>query len=121
MLYNKIFLPFHPGYITSHLLIPNSQSSFSPSPFHLVAITSLFSMSVSLFLYCKLVSSCHILDATYNVAQNHISCDVSLSPSDLLRLKICSPVHVAPNGMISFFFVAEYCFIEYMKHIIFSY
>ena len=42
--------------------IPNSSLPNSPS---LLATTSLFSMSVSLFLFHKYVHLCHILDSTY--------------------------------------------------------
>ena len=47
-----------------HLLIPNSQS-ISPLPTSPLATKSLFSMSVSLFLFCSRVHLCHILGSTY--------------------------------------------------------
>ena len=47
-----------------HLLIPNSQS-ISPPPTSPLATKSLFSMSVSLFLFCSRVHLCHILGSTY--------------------------------------------------------
>ena len=53
----------HPIYNSLHLLIPNYQS-FLPPPSSL-ATTSLFSMSVSQFLFCRYVHLCHILDSTY--------------------------------------------------------
>ena len=47
-----------------HLLIPNSQSIPTPPP--AMATTSLFSRSVSLFLFHRYVHLCHILDSTDN-------------------------------------------------------
>ena len=44
--------------------IPNSHSIPPLPPSHL-STASLFSMSVSLFLFCKYVNLCHILDSTY--------------------------------------------------------
>ena len=46
-----------------HLLTPDSCPSYSPSlP---LTTTSLFSMSMSLFLFCRWVHLCHMLDYKY--------------------------------------------------------
>ena len=55
----------HPIHNSLHLLIPNSQSFPPPLTPPPLATTSLFSMSVSLFLFCRYVHLCHILDSTY--------------------------------------------------------
>ena len=55
----------HPIYTSLHMLIPDSQSFPPLPPFLLGSPTSLFSMSVSLFLFHKYVHLCHILDSTY--------------------------------------------------------
>ena len=47
-----------------HLLTPNSHSTPSPSP-ALLATTSLFSTSVSLFLFHRYDHLCHLSDSTY--------------------------------------------------------
>ena len=47
-----------------YLLTSNSQFILLP-PSSPLAITSLFSMFVSLFLFCRYVHLCHILDNTY--------------------------------------------------------
>ena len=64
-LYSRISLLIHSKCNSLHLLTPNSPSIPLPfpSPFPL-ATTSLFS-SVSLFLFCREVRLCHILDSTY--------------------------------------------------------
>ena len=55
----QILLFIHPTYNSLHLLIPNSQS-FPPPPTFPLTVTSLFSMSVSLFLFHRQVRLCHI-------------------------------------------------------------
>ena len=63
VLYSRILLFTHFIYNGLHLLTSNSHSILSPhSP---LAITNLFCMSVSLFLFQGWVHSCHILDFTY--------------------------------------------------------
>ena len=54
----------HSIYASLHLLTPNSQSVPLP-PLSCLATTSLFSVSVSLFLFCRWVHLCRILDSTY--------------------------------------------------------
>ena len=51
VLYSRTLF-IHPVYNSLHLLIPNSQS-IPPSPLPVLATTSLFSMSVTLFLFCR--------------------------------------------------------------------
>ena len=60
VLYSRTLLFIHPIYTSLPLLIPNSQS-FPPPPSSPLATTTLFSMSVSLFLFCRQVHLCHIL------------------------------------------------------------
>ena len=64
MLYSRILLLIHSRWNSLYLLTPNSQSIPFPPP-SLLATTILFSMSVSLSLFCILVHLCHILDSTY--------------------------------------------------------
>ena len=47
-----------------HLPTPNSPPTILPPP-SLLATTSLFSTSVSLFLFCRYIHLCYILDSTY--------------------------------------------------------
>ena len=54
----------HPIYNSLHLLTLNSQSVPLLFP-SLLATTSLFSMTVNLFLFCRYISLCHILHSTY--------------------------------------------------------
>ena len=60
MLYSRTLLFIHPIYTSWHLLIPNFQSNPLPTP-SLLATTNLFSMSVSLFLFHRLIQLCHTL------------------------------------------------------------
>ena len=61
LLYNRISLLIYSKYSILHLLVPYSQSNSSFS----LPITSLFSMSVSLFLFHRYAHLCHILDSKY--------------------------------------------------------
>ena len=64
VLCSRTILFIHPIYIKKslHLLIPNCYSFPPPA---LLATTSLFFMSVSLFLFCTYIHLCCILDSTY--------------------------------------------------------
>ena len=64
VLYSRALLFIHALHNSLHLLTPNSQSIPLPPPSSL-ATTSLFSMSVSLFLFRGYVHLCRILDSTY--------------------------------------------------------
>ena len=68
VIYTKTLLFINPICNNLHLLtsvyIPHSQS-FAPSPHFPLATTSLFSVSVSLFLFCRYVHLWHIVDSTY--------------------------------------------------------
>ena len=70
----------HPIYNGLHLLTLNSQSVPPLFPSHLAA-TSLFSMTVNLFLFCRSISLCHILPSTYK--RYHMVC---FSLSDLYEM-----------------------------------
>ena len=61
MLYSRTLLFIHSKCNSLHLLTPNSQPIPLPH-LSLLATTSLFSMSVNLFLFCRQVYLCHILD-----------------------------------------------------------
>ena len=63
MLHSRTLLFIHPIYKSLYLLIPNSHS---PSP---LATTGLFSMSVSLFLFCRYVHLCRIIDSKKFIIQ----------------------------------------------------
>ena len=64
VLYSRTLLFIQPVYKSLPLLTPNSQCipALLSSP---LATTSLFSVSGSLFLFCRYVHLCHILDSTY--------------------------------------------------------
>ena len=64
VLYSRILLLIQSIYTSLHLLIPDSQSN-PPHPCSLLATSSLSSVSVSLFLFCRWVHFCHILVAMY--------------------------------------------------------
>ena len=76
-----------------HLITPISPS-FPPLSFSSLATTSLFSLSVSLFLFHRYVHLCHILDSTFKYFSFWI-------PS--LSMIISRSIHIAANGIISFF------------------
>jgi len=80
-------------YQTPNLSLPHCSSP--------LATTSLFSTSLSLFLFCRQVYLCSILDST-----RVIPCGICLSLSDLtlLCMIISWSFHVATNGIISFVF-----------------
>ena len=75
----------HPVCNTSHLLIP-SLHAFSSLPFSPWATTGLCSVSVSLFLFCRQVHLCRILDFT-------------------LTYLLSTIISFAPSGIIFFFFL----------------
>ena len=58
---SRTLLFIHSIYNSLHLLIPNSQSF----PSSILGNHSLFSVSVSLFLFHRYVHLCHISDSTY--------------------------------------------------------
>ena len=62
MLYSTTLLFIHSICNGSHLLTPNSLPIQLP-PLSALAATGLFSVSVSLFLLCRYVHFCHILDS----------------------------------------------------------
>ena len=96
-------LLIHPVYSSLLLLIPNSQSISLPSPSPL-ATTSLFSMSLSQFLFHRPVNLCHILDSTYKW---YCTVFVILFLITSVSMIIPRCVHVAGNGIISLFFMTE--------------
>jgi len=84
---------------TSHLLTPNSHSislSFLSRPWQQ---QSLFSMSVSLFSFCRWVPLYNILYSTYKW-YCVVFVFLFLTP---LSIIISGSIHVAANGIISFF------------------
>ena len=66
-------------------------------PYFRWGTTSLISMSMSLFLFCRQIHLCPIIDSTCN--WYHV-CSWLTS----LSMIKCSCIHVATNGMVSFFF-----------------
>ena len=64
VLYSRALLPIHSICNSMQLPAPNFQLIPLQSPYPLTA-TSLFSVSESLFLLCRQVHLCHILDCTY--------------------------------------------------------
>ena len=92
---------------------PNPSLPHLSSP---LATTSLFSMPVSLFLFCRKFYLCHILDSTYK--RYHMVFVFLLLTS--LSMMISSSIHVATNGIISFFFygwVTFHC--PYVPHLLY--
>ena len=81
-----------------YVLTPNSQSIPHPPPSPL-AITSLFSMSVSLFLFCRQIHLHHILDSTYKW---YYIVFVFLFLTSL-SMRISSCICVAAYGIVLFF------------------
>ena len=75
----------------------NSQSIPLPPPLAL-ATTSLLSLSKSLFLFCRTVPLCHILDST---------CGIIWYLPFFLSMRIHSSIYVAANGIILFISMAE--------------
>jgi len=71
----------------------------TPSP-SLLATTSLFSMPMSLFLFCRKFHLCLILDSRYK--RYHMVFALLLLTS--LSMRISSSIHVAANGIISSFY-----------------
>ena len=61
----RILLFIHSKCYSLHHPSPNSQL-VPLLPFSLLATTGLLSVSVSLFLFCRWVRLCHILDSTYS-------------------------------------------------------
>ena len=59
----RTLLFIHPIYNRLHLLVQNSQP-FSPLPLICLGTTSLFSVSVPMFLFHRYTDLCHILDST---------------------------------------------------------
>lgn len=100
MLYSRTLLSIHSLYHSWHLLTPNSQSIPSPVP---SATTSLSSMSVSLFLFCRQVHLCHILDNTYKLC--HMVCVsfwLRLVRSALVeRMLLQTPFFIFNDGVVS--------------------
>ena len=92
MLYSRALF-IHSFYNSMHLITPISPS-FPPLSFSSLATTSLFSLSVSLFLFHRYVHLCHILDSTFKYFSFWI-------PS--LSMIISRSIHIAANGIISFF------------------
>ena len=69
MQYSRTSLLIHSKCNSVHLLTPNSQSlPLLPAPSPL-ATTGLFSMSVSLFLFCRQVHLCHMLPGFLSAGQ----------------------------------------------------
>ena len=91
-------LLIHPIYNSLPLLIPNSHS-FSPLPIFPFTATNLFSISVSLSLFHRYVDLYCILDSTYK--WYHIVFVFLFLTS--LSMVISRSIHVAVNGIISFF------------------
>ena len=110
MLCSQTSLLIHPKCNSLHLLTPSSQSIPLP-PSSPLATTNLFSMSVTLFLFCGKVHLCHILDSMYKWYIWYLFfCLTSLT----MRLSSC--IQVAANGIILFFFMAEWYCIVYIYH-----
>ena len=116
LLYSKVIQLYTYMCITNlHLLSPASYSILPQIP-SLLAITSLFSLAMSLFLFCRYVDLCHILDFTYKWA--HVVFVFFFLTS--LSLRISSCIHVAAKGLISFFFYGWVVFhYIHMYHIFF--
>ena len=105
MLQSRTSLLIHSKFNSLHLLSPNLQS-IPPSPTSHLATTNLFSMSVSLFLFCKEIYLCHILGSTYKW-YHRVFVFLFLTS---LSMRMSSFIHVAANGIISFFFYGRIVF-----------
>ena len=106
VMYSRTLLFIHSIYNNLHLLPPNLPLHYSPTPSPLAnqfAITNLFSTSVSLFLFCRSIHLCHISDFVYK-CYRVLSVSFGLTS---LCLIISMSIHVAANGIISFFYMVE--------------
>ena len=110
MPYSGILLFIHSKCSSLHPPTANSQDV---PPFSLLAPRSLFSRSVSLFLFGRWIHLCHILDFTYKWCLMVFVCLV------LTHSVISTCIHVAANGIISLFFYLTTCSIQkiFKKHV----
>ena len=103
MLYSKTLLFMHSIYNSLHLLISHSQFIPPGTP----PTTSLFSMTMSLFLFCREVHLCRLF--RFNMWM--VSCDVCPSLSDLLHLVRSSlgpPMVLKMTGFHSFLWASNF-------------
>ena len=91
------------SYICMYLVSTNPKLPIYPHPAYPLVTVKLFSMSVSLFLFHKQVYLYHFLESTYKWYHMVFVflCLTSLS------VIISMSIHVATNGIIYFFFMAE--------------
>ena len=101
-----ISLYYTVGLLVVYLASTNSKLPVPPAltSSSRLAITSLFSMSVCLFVFYRYIHLCHILDYTYKWYHMVF---VFLFLTTSLSMIISSYIHVSVNGIISFIFMAE--------------
>ena len=100
VLYNWTPLPIHSKCYTLHSWTPNWYTLLPP--LSLLATTSLLSMSVICFCFVDKIISATFLDSTYKWYHMFFS----FWPTSL-SMRISSSIHVAADGIILSFFVAE--------------
>ena len=103
VLYNISLLFIYFIHSSLYLLIPCHYLASPPSLSPLVT-TSLFSISVSLFLFSVYICLYYFLDSTYKW---YYTVFVFLSDFISQSIIFSRLIHVAANGRISFFFMAE--------------
>ena len=99
--YSRTSLFIHSPYSSLHLPTPSSYS-IPLLPASLLETPSLF--SVSLFLFCREVHLCHVLDSTSKWYHMILSFSFWLTS---LSVTISSCIHVSTDGIILFFFMTE--------------
>ena len=117
VLYNRILSFIHSIYNSLHLLTPNSPSIPPPSPSPL-ATTVLFSKSVSLPLSHRQVHLCLILDSTCKWHHMYLCSSLWLIS---LSMIISSCIHVAANGIFSFFLWLSIPWHIYLPHLLYPF
>ena len=115
MLYNISLLLIY--FIHSSLCLFILYPYLAPSPFLTPPVTtSLFSISVNLFLFVsKFICIIIFLDSTYKW-YHMIFVFAWLTSHNMI---ISRSIHIAANGIISFFFMAEWYSIVYVYYIFF--
>ena len=89
--YSTTLLSIHSNCNSLHLLTPSSPSIALPPPSPW-ATTSLFSMSVSLFLFCKQAHLCPIVDSTCKWYHMVFVVNIMLLMVSHIVARLCGPL-----------------------------
>ena len=105
-----LFIYFIPSSL--YLLIPYPYLVPSPAALSLLVSTSLFSVSVSMFLLCYMHSFFLEISHVSDIIQ-YLSFSIWFIPLSIISSR---SIFIAENGRISFFVMGEYYSISYMYH-----